>query len=175
MEIDENSDQILESYACMFNSCLSSNFSRFFLSSADFFQSQLFQKILAEIPSECQTVLIQIRPDILSGLIWVNTVCKEYQQGKLGDKELKSVFLHMILWAGPSKAQSNIVFVPPNFAVTCCTIRNILQSNLVRSPQDQSFYLSFYCISSVELSDTSILQLFDTVQPLYNARFGSHL
>ena len=30
--------------------------------------------------SECQIVWIQIRPDILSGLIWVQIVCKGYQQ-----------------------------------------------------------------------------------------------
>ena len=30
--------------------------------------------------SECQTVWIQIRTDILSVLIWVQTVCKGYQQ-----------------------------------------------------------------------------------------------
>ena len=30
--------------------------------------------------SECQTVCIQIRTDILSVLIWVQTVCKGYQQ-----------------------------------------------------------------------------------------------
>ena len=28
-------------------------------------------------------------PDILSGLIWVQTVCKGYQQMTLEDKELK--------------------------------------------------------------------------------------
>ena len=59
------------------------------LSSADFFQNQLFSKILSEIPSECQTVGIQTKPDILSGLIWVQTVCKGYQQMTLGGKELK--------------------------------------------------------------------------------------
>ena len=32
------------------------------------------------LPSGCQTVWIQIRPDIMSGLIWVQTVCKCYQQ-----------------------------------------------------------------------------------------------
>ena len=32
------------------------------------------------LPSGCQTVWIQIRPDILSGLIWVQTVCRGYQQ-----------------------------------------------------------------------------------------------
>ena len=32
------------------------------------------------IPSGCQTVWIQIRPNILSGLIWVQTVCNGYQQ-----------------------------------------------------------------------------------------------
>ena len=44
------------------------------------FQNQLFQKILSGIPSERQTVWIQIRSDILSGLIWVQTVRKGYQQ-----------------------------------------------------------------------------------------------
>ena len=51
-----------------------------FLSYADFFQKQLFKKILTEISSVCQTFWIQIRPDILSGLILVLTVCKGYQQ-----------------------------------------------------------------------------------------------
>ena len=32
-----------------------------FLSSADFFQNQLFGKILSGIPPQCQTVWIQIR------------------------------------------------------------------------------------------------------------------
>ena len=51
-----------------------------FLSSADFFQNEGFQEILSGIQSECQTVWIQIRTDILSVLIWVQTVCKGYQQ-----------------------------------------------------------------------------------------------
>ena len=40
------------------------------------------------IPSECRTVRIQIRPDMLSGLIWVQTVCKSYQQMSLVGEEL---------------------------------------------------------------------------------------
>ena len=43
----------------------------------------IFNSLNAEsfsIPSGCQTVWIQIRPDILSGLIWVQTVCKVYKQ-----------------------------------------------------------------------------------------------
>ena len=52
------------------NFSLLGNFAGFFLSSADFFfQNQLFRKILSGIQSECQTVWIQTRPDILSGLI----------------------------------------------------------------------------------------------------------
>ena len=50
------------------------------LSSGDFFQNQLFQKILSGTLSECQTVWIQIRTDILLVLIWVQTVCKCNQQ-----------------------------------------------------------------------------------------------
>ena len=41
------------------------------LLSADFFQKTLF---------DCQAVWIQIMTDILSVLLWVQTVCKGYQQ-----------------------------------------------------------------------------------------------
>ena len=58
-----------------------------FLQFADFFQNQLFQKFLSVILSECRTVWIQIRPDILSGLIWIQTVCKGYQQTTLVDRD----------------------------------------------------------------------------------------
>ena len=58
------------------------------LSSADLFHSQLFLKNLSGLPSESQTVLIKVRPDILSGLIWVQTVCKGCQQTTLVGKEL---------------------------------------------------------------------------------------
>ena len=55
-------------------------FFKAFLSSADYFQNQLFRKFLSGIPSECQMVWILIRPDVLSGLIWVKTICKDHQQ-----------------------------------------------------------------------------------------------
>ena len=58
------------------------------LSSADFLKIQLIWKILYRIPSDSQTVWIQIRPDILSGLFWVQTFCKGNQQTALGGKEL---------------------------------------------------------------------------------------
>ena len=51
-----------------------------FLSTVDSFFDFFFQKDLSGIPSKCQTVWIQIRPDILSSLIWIQTVCKGYQQ-----------------------------------------------------------------------------------------------
>ena len=56
-----------------------------YLLSADFFQNQLYRKPLSEIPSECQIVWIKIRPEILSGRILTQTVCKSYQQTTLGD------------------------------------------------------------------------------------------
>ena len=55
----------------------------FFLSSADLFQNQLFRKIWSGIWSEYQTYWILIRPDILLGLIWLQTVCKDDQQTTL--------------------------------------------------------------------------------------------
>ena len=50
------------------------------LSSADLFQNQVFRKNIAGIPSECHTIWIQIRPDILLSLIWLQTVRKGYPQ-----------------------------------------------------------------------------------------------
>ena len=55
-----------------------------------FFKINFFRKILSGISSECQTVWIKIRPNILSGLVSVQTVCKGYQQMTLGGKELKN-------------------------------------------------------------------------------------
>ena len=50
-----------------------------FLSSADFFfKINFFEKKIRK--TECQTVWIQIMPDIFSGLIWVQTFCNCYQQ-----------------------------------------------------------------------------------------------
>ena len=43
------------------------------------------------VPSECKTFWIQIRPDVLSGLILIQTVCKGYQQTTLGGKELRNL------------------------------------------------------------------------------------
>ena len=36
----------------------------------------------------CQTDWVQIRPDVLSGMIWVQSVCKDYEQTTLVDNEL---------------------------------------------------------------------------------------
>ena len=75
------------------------------LLSDNFFQNKLFsknyffQKILSETLSECQTVKIQIRTDILSVLIGVQTVCKCYQQTKkspLAMKELKGTLANSV-------------------------------------------------------------------------------
>ena len=44
------------------------------------FKTIFFSNNISGITSECQTVWIQIRPDRMSGLIQVQTVCKGYQQ-----------------------------------------------------------------------------------------------
>ena len=41
----------------------------------------------SRIPSECRILWIHIRPDILSGLIWVQTVCLSFQQTALEDQD----------------------------------------------------------------------------------------
>ena len=44
-----------------------------------FFLNKLFQKMFQEY-HQCQTVWIEVRLDILLGLVWVQTVCKGDQQ-----------------------------------------------------------------------------------------------
>ena len=51
------------------------NTSHAVLSSDDFFQNQLFEKKILKY-HQSQTVWMQIRPDILSCLICIQTVCK---------------------------------------------------------------------------------------------------
>ena len=74
--------------------CLMGNFSCFLLITY-FFQNQLFGKTLSGIPLECQRVWIQIRTDILLGLIWVETVCKRDQQRTLVGEELIKIIVAM--------------------------------------------------------------------------------
>ena len=63
------------------------------LSSADIFSKSvcflllLFLKCLSGISVECQAVWIQIMPDVLSALVWVQIVCKGNQQTTLVSKE----------------------------------------------------------------------------------------
>ena len=63
-----------------------------------FFVCWFFLLFFSRIPSVCQTVWIQIRPDILSGLIWVHTVCKGYKQMTLVSKGLTLLRAHIPSW-----------------------------------------------------------------------------
>ena len=98
----------------VFTLCLLGNFARLFLSSADFFENQLFRNILSGIPSECQTVWIQIRPDILSGLIWVQTVCKGYQQMTLSRHWVNKTLKFWTLVACHKGLEQTVHFVGPD-------------------------------------------------------------
>ena len=59
--------------------CMLGNFACFFVAYG-FILRLNFSKKISGIPSRCQTVWMEIRPDVLSGLIWIQTVCKGYQQ-----------------------------------------------------------------------------------------------
>ena len=81
---------IPEKYKHLLTLCMLDSF-LCFLSSADFFK--IFQIIFSGTLSVYQTVWIQVRTDILSVLIWAQTVCKGYQQktnSPLARKELKT-------------------------------------------------------------------------------------
>ena len=87
-----------------------------FLSSADFLQNQLFQKILSGIPSECQTVLILTRPDIMSGLIWVQNCLQRLSADDAS--KLRDIFGILKIKDGSIKAvyfifiSRMVVFIP---------------------------------------------------------------
>ena len=57
-----------------------------------YFKINFFEKYNSGISLECQTVWIQVWPDVLSDLILVQTVCKRYQQAALVGKEIISVY-----------------------------------------------------------------------------------
>ena len=69
--------------------CQLGNLSWFFVFC--WFFPNYFWKIHSVISSVCQTGWIQIRPDVLSRLIWVQTICEGYQQRTLVGKELKAI------------------------------------------------------------------------------------
>ena len=88
LRIMKNNIQVTHSFLEVFNSLSPGKFFMLFCRLLVDFEIIFFRKIISGRPSECQTDWIQIRPDILSGLILVQTVCKSYQQTTLGDKEL---------------------------------------------------------------------------------------
>ena len=86
---------------CPIHFCPLGHFSQFFFRLLIFFKIDFYKKMISRIPSECQTFWIQIRPNVMSGLIWVQTVCKNYQQTTLVDKELTLFILEtdkQVLW-----------------------------------------------------------------------------
>ena len=73
---------------CLLTLCPLGNFSCLFVVCRFIFQINFFEKILSAIPSKCQTDWTRIRPDVLLGLIWVQSVCKGYEQTTLVGNEL---------------------------------------------------------------------------------------
>ena len=82
-----------------------------------------FQNILSGITSRCQRDWIQIRPDILSGLIWVQSVCKSYEQTTLVGNELNTfiTFTENILFI--------IITLEPSIILKCSLIQYPISLN----------------------------------------------
>ena len=62
-----------------------------------FFKINIFEKFFQEYIQIVKTVWIQIRPDFLSGLIWVQIVCKDSKQTTLVGKRLSVNFWYKLL------------------------------------------------------------------------------
>ena len=82
-------------FACCFDVCW------IFLDNINFFENFL----------QSQTVWIKIRPDIVSGLIWVQTVCKCYQQTTLVRKELIKFRIKWIVLVWIDTETSNLYHI----------------------------------------------------------------
>ena len=81
------------------------------------------------IPSGCQTVCIQIRPDILSGLIWVQTVCKGYQQTTKVAPSRQKVKYKTTCWnyfLAKTLAKVNFIWLPTFPIWLKCWLQQIL-------------------------------------------------
>ena len=55
---------------------------------ADFFSNSTFSKDYFR-KTECQTDWIQIRPDVLSGVIWEQSICKSLEETILEGNEFR--------------------------------------------------------------------------------------
>ena len=68
----------------------------------------------------CQTIWSQIRPDEMSGLIWVQTVCKGCQQKTPAVKEFKLIYKKSKVSIVPlSNGQINCEIYLPRFFNEC--------------------------------------------------------
>ena len=94
------------------------NFSKYFIICRLFFKINFFKKLFQEHYQSVKTVWIQIRPDILSGLIWFQTVCKNYQQmTKVSTWRQRDKF---------DSAHPNSYFLSINFMSIQCCLDNIV-------------------------------------------------
>ena len=120
---------------------------------------QRLSDILSGTLSECQTLWIQIRTDILSVLIWVQTVCKGYQiffqehyqnvkpfesrseptfcqswsGSKLFAKVIRYSFRNTIRMSNPLNPDQNRHFVSPDLGPNCLLrLSDILSGTLIR-------------------------------------------
>ena len=68
------------------NLCLLGNFACFFVVCRSFFIINFLEEKIFQKYHQCQTVWIQIRPDVLSGLIWVQLFAKVINRQKVSKK-----------------------------------------------------------------------------------------
>ena len=109
------------------NSSPLGNFS-FFLSTAYFFQNQLFKKNYFR-----NTICVSNRLDP-DQLIWVQTVCKSYQQTTLGDNELMFMnpgykgttlyFTQILIWASRQENLSSGVCEQHRRKPACTSVQS---------------------------------------------------
>ena len=133
-----------------------------------FFLNQLFQKFLTGTLSECQTVWIQIRTDLLSDLIWVQTVCKGYQQtikvAARKERVMKNVNPHP---PSPQKMDRKM-----NHIYITTYLLLVLQASEAELPLIRKYFVLSFDTETFSISSIDMLSLSCSKYNIYNTVLG---
>ena len=133
-----------------------------------FKKNQLFQKFLTGTLSECQTVWIQIRTNLLSGLIWVQTVCKGYQQtikvAARKERVMKNVNPHPPY---PKKMDRKM-----NHIYITTYLLLVLQASEAELPLIRKYFVLSFDTETFSISSIDMLSLSCSTYNIYNTVLG---
>ena len=140
-----------------------------------YFKIIFFQKILSRTPSECLTVWYQINPNILSRLIWIQTVCKSYQQTT--PVGLRVISCQFLSWSEPKAIRSRSTKPNQNFIMSQSREASWFESHLVANSEDRFYHNEAHIQANLAKFCQLICVILESVtliQGLTSLPIGSH-